>query len=73
METLKAVHTNDVGKYLNSLGVLEGVKNGQKNCSICGKQISLSDFSAIYPKDGEICFVCDSIDCYDTILNSNHR
>ena len=69
MQTIQAVHTKDVEKYLNSLGVLNLVKEGECFCSECGSKITLENFSAVYPKDGNVNFICGSISCYENVVN----
>jgi len=73
MQTLTVVHTKDVEKFLKSLGVLETVKSGECHCSVCNKPISLSNFSAVYPNEGNINFICDSFLCYENVVTQKEK
>jgi len=61
---INAVHENDLPSLLESLGLLESVKNGLILCHFCSKVITLENLNCLYPKDGEIKFCCDNLECY---------
>jgi hypothetical protein len=61
--SLRAVHDSDLREFLVSLGILDQVSQGVYSCAMCGIQIGIDNFGAIYPERGEICFVCDRTSC----------
>ena len=65
---LKVVHEEDLEKYLNSLGILEGVKKGEFSCRHCGTEINLENFLCMYPIGDEIVICCDNPECYQKAL-----
>lgn len=66
--TVKAVHDSDIEKLLISLGCYEGVLDGQKECNICGRKITLENILAVFPEKEEVCFCCDDPKCYAKLL-----
>ena len=67
--TIKAVHDKNLEQYLESLGVLDDVKEGKYLCSYCGKTITLDNLQCVYPFKDEIRICCDNPDCYQKALN----
>jgi len=61
--SVKAVYEQDIASYLESLGVLEKVKEGKAKCMHCGQIITLENLDAIVPKKGEISFICWNQEC----------
>ena len=70
---INAVHADDVGKYLESLGLLEGIKNGKYVCSICKKDITLNNILCFYPYNDQVKFCCDDSICYEAILKIKNK
>ena len=68
VDKIKAVHSDDLEQYLESLGLLSSIKEGRFLCSICGKIITLENILCIYPENQEVKFCCDSSECYEVIL-----
>ncbi len=64
---LKAVHDDDLETLLTSLGYIELVKSGNCKCIFCNDVINLESLGSIIPKDGEIQFSCNKIDCYNKL------
>ena len=61
---INAVHEKELPVLLKSLSLLEPINNGLITCNFCNKKITLENLNCIYPKNGEIKFCCDSIECY---------
>lgn len=68
---ISAVHEKDLEELLKSLNLLEQVKNGLVNCKFCGTKITLDNLQCIYPKDNEIVFCCDKINCFEQALQDS--
>jgi len=68
IQKINAVHSEDIETYLTALGVLDLVVDGKRQCEICGKKITLGNIACLYPKDGEVAFVCDDSVCVDTVI-----
>ena len=60
---VKAVFEQDISAYLESLGELENVKNGNAACMNCGQTITLENIDVIVPKKGEVRFICWNKEC----------
>ena len=63
VSSVKAVYEQDIVSYLDSLGVLERVKEGKAKCMHCGQVITLENLDAIVPKKGEVRFICWNKEC----------
>jgi hypothetical protein len=61
---IKAVHKNNLEEMLKGLEMLENVKEGRINCKFCGKTITLGNLGCLYPKNNEISFCCNDIECF---------
>ncbi|MBN2269780.1 MAG: hypothetical protein JXN61_04145 [Sedimentisphaerales bacterium] len=66
--TVKAVHDADLEKLLRSLGLWEKMNRDQLLCAFCGTKISPANLGCIIPKDKQISVCCDSINCYEKIV-----
>lgn len=62
-EKVKAVHDDDLERFLSSIGVLDQIKSGIHHCVICNIQITIQNLGAVYPKNNQIKFVCDRPPC----------
>jgi hypothetical protein len=60
---IEAVHTKNLEEMLKGLEVLEDIKKGRITCKFCGKMITLENFGCIYPKNNEISFCCNGVEC----------
>lgn len=68
---LKAVHEDELEKYLSSLGVLEDLIEGKFKCRYCEIKISLDNFLCIFPIGDEIAMSCENIKCYQFALKES--
>lgn len=68
IDRIKAVHPEDIEKYLEGLGILQDVKLGKFTCGGCGKSITLDNIMCIYPEDEKIQFCCDDPKCYEILI-----
>ena len=64
-EKVKAVHDNDLGQFLSSIGALDQIKKGCHHCIVCNIPITLENLGAVFPKDNKINFVCERLSCLD--------
>lgn len=60
---VKAVYDDDLPLLLESLGILEKVRQGEVNCVYCGNTVNLDNLEAIFLKNKEIKFVCSKPIC----------
>lgn len=65
----KAVYNEDLTTFLQSLGVLESLKNGKIKCNFCGDDISLVNLQAVAPFEGRLTFICNNKSCIEKIGN----
>ena len=47
---IKAVHEDDLEKFLERLRLLDKIKNGEIHCAICGDVVTLDNFLCVYPE-----------------------
>ena len=64
---VKVVDEQDFSMYLKSLGVLDKVIDEKARCRFCGNKLQVAQIEAVFPLDGEICFVCSNPKCIDSL------
>ena len=62
-EKIRAVHDNDLEKFLSSIGVLDQIVDGYYKCIFCDAKITIDNLGFMYPKGNKINFVCDRSSC----------
>lgn len=65
---IKAVYGEDLEEYLDSLGVLEDVKSGNKTCFYCGVAVNINDISTIFPEHNDVQICCSDFGCYQKLM-----
>jgi hypothetical protein len=65
---ITAVHERNLEEVLKDLGLLDSVKDGNVACKFCGKKITLDNLNCIYPRDDNIIFCCDDLNCFQKAL-----
>ena len=60
---IRAVHEYDLETFLDSIGILEGITDGEVTCASCGTLISLENFDSIGREQGELRVYCSNPDC----------
>jgi len=68
---LKAVHEEELEKYLNGLGILDDLIEGKFKCRHCEIKITLDNFLCIYPVNDEIAICCENLKCYQKSLKES--
>lgn len=71
-DKLRAVHDDDLEKFLSSIGVLDQIVGGYYKCIFCDTKITIDNLGFIYPKGNTINFVCDCSFCLSK-LNLNNE
>ena len=66
--TIKAVHDQDLGELLKSLGLSELMTKGELTCGICGSIVNLDNLLCIYPSKDEVKVCCKNLECYEQVL-----
>ena len=66
--TIRAVHEQDLGELLKSLGLSELMTKGELTCSICGSIVNLDNLLCIYPSREEVKVCCKNPRCYERVL-----
>lgn len=62
------VYEDDLIKYLKSIGLYDGIKEGKYLCTYCGNKITLENLEVIIPKDmGGVEIVCSNKNCLNQI------
>jgi len=65
---INAVHDDDLETFLNSLGLLEDLKNKKLKCNVCKCSITKDNLGCVYPFKDKIEFCCQKYTCYEKIL-----
>lgn len=65
---LKAVHDEDLEKFLDSMGILKKIKDGRMKCATCDGIVTLENFQCIYPENNSIKVCCSSSRCYEKLI-----
>jgi hypothetical protein len=68
---IKAVHEKNLEAMLESMQLLQLIKEEKLSCRFCGKTITLNNFQCIYPKNNEILFCCYNLACFEQALNDS--
>lgn len=66
--TIRAVHEQDLGELLKSLGLSELMTKGKLKCGICGSAVNLDNLLCIYPSGDEVKVCCKNPKCYEELL-----
>jgi len=65
---IRAVHSRDLDRFLESLGLLKPLEAGDLKCTFCGCQINRENFQCAFSFKGEIGISCDKPTCYERAL-----
>ncbi len=61
---ISAVYKEDLKKLLISIGEIDAIENGQRNCIVCSKVISVDNLQLIIPRaEKKYDFVCNDTEC----------
>jgi len=66
--TIRAVHEQDIGELLKSLGLSDLMTKGELRCGICGSTVNLDNLLCIYPSKDEVKVCCKNPECYERVL-----
>ena len=66
--TIKAVHDTDLNSFLEKLGLMEDMKNGQLRCSFCDCVLTFDNFGGVYKENGQLKSFCQQTECYLEVL-----
>jgi len=64
---IRAVHDDDLLKFLDSVGLRRPIEAGEINCHVCGEPISLDTLQAVLPINKEIAVICSRPACVKSI------
>ncbi|WP_163538332.1 hypothetical protein [Gracilibacillus sp. YIM 98692] len=62
---INAVYSEELEEFLDSLGVLEEIKNGEKKCYFCNSIVDVSDIQTVFPMDDDVQICCNKSKCND--------
>jgi len=62
-EKVKAVHDEDLEKFIEGLGMLNEFSRGELRCKFCKTTITFENMQSVFPQSGSVKFVCDGPDC----------
>ena len=65
---LRAVHDDDLEKYLESLGLLSDVQAERLRCKFCESPVNLTTLHALFPQSGMIHVVCSKPECIRALM-----
>ena len=72
-EKIKAVHDDDLEKFLGDIGMLRNLSKGKIHCKFCGDIINLDSLQAIFPDSGTINVICNKKICIRKFLDYSER
>ncbi len=67
---IRAVHDDDLERFLSSLGCLETVRLGQAVCHFCGQPVNLDNLECVFPHEGDVAFCCSASQCYSQLMRN---
>jgi len=65
---LKVVHDNDLEGFLETIGELRDVKEGNRKCKYCRSVITMENLHSVFRQSGDIKYVCDDPTCIEKLL-----
>lgn len=69
---IKAVHDADLNSFLEKLGLLEEMENGQLRCNFCDCILNFNNFGGVFKENGELKPFCQKTECYfETLKRKN--
>lgn len=69
--TINAIHEFDLEGFLDKLGLLENLKNGNMKCGICGDVLTLPTIGAIFMDGDAVKLACNKPHCYHEALKKD--
>lgn len=66
---INAVYSEEMGEFLESLGVLEDVIEGRKVCYFCGNHVKVKDVQSVFPYENDVQICCNSFHCYKLFMD----
>lgn len=71
---IPAVYKEELQNLLISIGEAEPIENGQRNCSICSRVISLENVQLIIPRAGNLYeYICNDPECVSSFNNQSKK
>ena len=65
-QKIKAIYNEDMEGFLEKVGELKEIQNGNRFCEICGTPISIQNIQIVIPlSNNQFKYVCDSITCVE--------
>jgi len=65
---IKAVHDADLSSFLEKLGLLKDLRNGQLKCSFCDCILTFDNFGGVSKINGQLKPICQKTECYLEML-----
>ena len=65
---IKAVHDNDLAKFLKDLGLYSKFEAGIIKCTFCENTITEDNLHSIFPESGDVKLCCDTPDCIRSLI-----
>lgn len=60
---VKAVWDSDLVRLLKSVGLFDTLAAGDLRCAICGRQVDLDNFGALFSDSDDVRAACDDLRC----------
>ncbi|MCK5057984.1 MAG: hypothetical protein KAT34_15115 [Candidatus Aminicenantes bacterium] len=64
---VRAVHDDDLLKFLDSVGLRRPIEAGETTCHVCGETVSIDTLQAVLPVNKTIAVVCSRVTCVKNI------
>lgn len=68
-EDIKAVHDDDLERFLSSIGLLHDVRAGKVRCKFCRESLDLESIQTVFPESGSVSIVCNRQRCANDFLS----
>lgn len=68
-QIINAIHENDLENFLNNIGILQKIKNGEVKCFFCGVIVTLENFHCVFPENDDIQICCEKLSCRTILKN----
>lgn len=67
-QDIDAVHSNDLERLLEKVGLLDKFNKGQLKCKFCSEVVNADNIYSVIKDSGHYKVVCDKADCVNQLL-----
>jgi hypothetical protein len=67
-QIIEAIHEDNIEDFLQKIGLLESLKNGELHCASCDCTITKENIQCFFSYEGKIGFCCENFVCYEKLI-----